>query len=125
MHALSCGPFFFFSIVASSEFHDTLMSSNKEQQSLLHNVCHHQMLLGNCFYAYILAISKFTKILPAFDHFSGLFSFLASTPVFTSHKSLKREQVINIRVIQSCHLLATYYNTYFTTYSIRRTKRMQ
>src|SRR6267154_258900 len=32
-------------------------------------------------------------------------------------------QTSNIRVIQSCHLLATYHVTYFTTYLIRRTKR--
>jgi hypothetical protein len=29
----------------------------------------------------------------------------------------------NIRVVQSCHLLATYHVTYFTTYLIRRTRR--
>jgi len=28
-----------------------------------------------------------------------------------------------IRVVQSCHLLATYHVTYFTTYLIRRTRR--
>jgi hypothetical protein len=30
---------------------------------------------------------------------------------------------IIIRVVQSCHLLATYHVTYFTTYLIRRTRR--
>jgi hypothetical protein len=33
------------------------------------------------------------------------------------------EWVFNNRVVQSCHLLATYHVTYFTTYLIRRTRR--
>jgi hypothetical protein len=32
-------------------------------------------------------------------------------------------KTVNIRVVQSSHLLATYHVTYFTTYLIRRTRR--